>query len=364
MTVEEFTGKDREDISFEEYNAWAKYLNLGDQQLQLSRAIEQGGGIPMSEHFIAPKRTADIIKEDKEVNKIDPSSGLMGGDPPEPWFNYSKSLGDKIIGKKKGGSQIVFGRDRPGSIPSGFGGSGASRANAIDIVVGRASSAKLKKGAWVAPNIASDAARIYISQLTDIDTNFGLADGENGNVQARSGIGIKADSVRIVAREGGVKITTGRSFAFGGAGPEGEKNSLGGNIRTPAPPIELIAGNTSSPRMIFDPEAGGVVYINTLQGVAMGENTKDAIRELSDLLEELMGTVFSLALLQLVYNSVNSVDYWRPWMAGQGATTATGYCQRILSSLWMTRISKKLWEVNYTYPFGQNYIPSRNVFST
>lgn len=310
-----------------------------------------------------PPTTEQQLKQDPTVTKVDNHSGLMNTKVQEPWFNYVSALNDTRIGKKNGGAHIVFGRDRPSSLASGYGGKGAQGANAIDIVVGMASGAKLKAGAAVNPNMASDAARIYISQLTDIDINFGLPDGEGGNLKSRSGIGIKADGVRIIGREG-IKLVTGRSFAFSGAGPEGERNSMGGNIRTPAPPIELIAGSSTEPRKIFDPVAGGTVEVNTLQGVAMGENTTECIRELSDLLEDLIGIVFNLALLQTVYNSVNSVDYWRPWMAGQGATTTLQYIQNLINSIWHTRINKYMWQVNYTEPYGTKYLPSRNVFSS
>jgi hypothetical protein len=38
------------------------------------------------------------------------------------------------------------------------------------------------------PNFKLDAARIYMSQKTDIDANFGLADGNVGNDSAKSEI--------------------------------------------------------------------------------------------------------------------------------------------------------------------------------
>ena len=82
-----------------------------------------------------------------------------------------------------------------------------------------AGKAKPPKGSLVGNSFEADAARIYISELTDIDKNFGVTEGKSGEMKDRSGIGIKADGVRIIGREG-VKIVTGR------AGGTGEKNSL------------------------------------------------------------------------------------------------------------------------------------------
>ena len=52
------------------------------------------------------------------------------------------------------------------------------------------------------PNFDLDSARIYISQKVDSDDAFGLAPGVVGQSTGKSGIGIKADAVRIIGREG------------------------------------------------------------------------------------------------------------------------------------------------------------------
>ena len=83
----------------------------------------------------------------------------------------------------KSNAQIVIARDRPASIWSGYGGQGHQRSSTIDIVAGRMSyqsksSMIDNKGntqpAFADPNFELDAARIYISEKTDIDDNFGL----------------------------------------------------------------------------------------------------------------------------------------------------------------------------------------------
>ena len=77
-----------------------------------------------------------------------------------------------------------------------------------------------------------DAARIYLSQKSDIDKLFGLPAGSLGDADSRSAVGIKADAVRIISRDSssGVKIIV-----------EGKDNSQGGD-GDGLSGVELIAG--------------------------------------------------------------------------------------------------------------------------
>ena len=144
--------------------------------------------------------------------------------------------------------------------PKGYHGAGA-----IDIVVGRHSADHVQVKKYgnkevpieVDPDFIKDAARIYISQLTDIDDNFNIGGSwkdecgvtidfpEPENLQSppackysytRSGIGIKADAVRIIGREG-VKIVTGGDTKNSLGGP------TGGGWPTGVGGIDLMAGN-------------------------------------------------------------------------------------------------------------------------
>ncbi len=142
---------------------------------------------------------------------------------------------EKVI-QNANNSSIVLGRDRPGSRASGYAGRGHTHAGSIDIVVGRMGRDAVEKTpnkekAVCDPDFIRDAARIYLSQKTDIDENFNLSNGSMANSIARSGIGIKADAVRIIAREG-IKLIT-RTDAQNSA--SGEVKSVHG--------IDLIAGN-------------------------------------------------------------------------------------------------------------------------
>jgi len=205
---------------------------------------------------------SDKLKE--KLDGMDPKERLryMGygnGKKIEPIPNFIQADCEKVISGENN-TWITFGRDRPGSIATGYGGSGDSHAGAIDICVGRANKyarstdtdctdektdglildGLVEEGKVpeellrVNNDFLTDAARIYISQKTDIDYNFGICAGRQLSPRPRSAIGMKADLLRFVARES-VKIVT-RSD---------DKNSQGGDVDVIGG-IDIIAGNDDS----------------------------------------------------------------------------------------------------------------------
>ena len=123
-------------------------------------------------------------------------------------------------------------------------------------------------------NIKTDSARIYISQKTDIDKNFGLPAGGVGMHEGRSGIGIKADHIRIVGREG-IKIVTKTDV----------ENSQGGKVLS-THGIDLIAGGDDK----------------GLQPMVKGDNLKLAISHIMNLLGDLASRVHEHIIAQTQYN--------------------------------------------------------------
>lgn len=103
----------------------------------------------------------------------------------------------------KNNQLIMFGRDRPSTIDSGYG--SEPGAGTIHMVVGR----KERD-----PDFRSDSAFVYMSMRTDIDKNLGLdkmVDGGGHALPARTGSGliIKSDNIRIVRRDtGDVRISS------------------------------------------------------------------------------------------------------------------------------------------------------------
>lgn len=198
------------------------------------------------------------------------TNGVFGDPVLEAVPKYIQAQNEKVI--SHGNSHIVLGRDRPASRASGYGGQGHTQASSIDIVVGRAG-ASPDALSNVDPNFRSDSARIYISQKTDIDTNFNLASGEQGSLSARSGIGIKADAVRIIGTDG-IKFVTRTE-------PE---NSKGGSASYNG--IELIACNDET----------------DIQSIVKGENLIEALKDLEARLSELSSIVLNHLKDQLQFN--------------------------------------------------------------
>jgi len=306
--------------------------------------------------------TTTVEKEGGAMNTADSHSGLYNTVVNEPRVNFVAAANNMLLTDSTKNVGIVIGSDRPSHQASGYGGKGAQKANTIDLVVGRiASNPKLPDGYIVNNSFSGDAARIYISQMTDIDMNFGLDPGQAGRIKGRSGIGIKADAVRIIGREG-IKIVSGRSHEFKGHGIFGEANARGGKIHQPAPPIELIAGNVKS-------QSGFLGFGKTkriLQGTAKGENVRDAFRELSDVMDDIWSAVYNLALLNITTFAGLGIPgpFSPPWHAASCAFATTMIGTWVLPSLYHNRVNKSLWEINYTKPYGDNYVVSTNVFNT
>ena len=196
---------------------------------------------------------------------------------------------------KNGGSYIVMGRDRKKGILSGYGGEAHTGCSSIDIVVGRLGHTypqhiRTARGQrmYINPDFQNDAARIYLSQKTNIDEYLGIkmsdseAEGaseprhiyEVGESIAKSAVGIKADAVRIVGREG-IKLVT----------RVGAKNSLGGDLSS-VQGIDLIAGN----------------HPHGLQPLVKGKNLVNALEELGRLLQNLGDVTADFAKAQITYN--------------------------------------------------------------
>ena len=167
-------------------------------------------------------------------------SGIAGDRSYELIGEFYK-LDNETVYEGQNDSTIVLGRDRFGAPGDGYGGTGATRASAIDIVVGRVSSnfsiknkESLESGVWLNPDFENDCARIYISQKSDVDDYFDLPEGVHGKAFANSSIGMKADNVRIMSRQA-IKLVSSMSRV-----DSSNLNIVGGGI-------ELIALDPSTP---------------------------------------------------------------------------------------------------------------------
>ena len=157
---------------------------------------------------------------------------------------YIATKEEKVI--KRGNSFIVLGLDRPNNIFSGYGGLKNTHCAAIDIVAGRLGSRAVRRDAKgrlnnVDPNFKLDAARIYLSQRSNPDGNFGIPSGRVGSTHPddpRSTIVAKADTLRFIAREN-IKLITRTDL-------ENSLEGKTGNELTDGYGIDLMAMNDDS----------------------------------------------------------------------------------------------------------------------
>ena len=225
----------------------------------------------------------DFDQEQNKLSRSASNSGLLNSKLFEPVPDFKSCNGDVVQGGINN-QWIVFGRDRSGGYTTGYGpGQGNTQAGAIDIVVGRMSPhvrSKNRDGTAVRVgpifNYAShegrqvcDASRIYLSQKTDMDHNFSLVSGRIGKPIARSGIVLKSDGVRIIARDSGIKLVTHTRQLM---------NSQGGKSAKAPSGIDIIAGNDDT----------------NLQPMVLGDNLVAMLREHNEAINNIVGTITSI----------------------------------------------------------------------
>ena len=210
-------------------------------------------------------------------------TGIAGAELKEAIARFNQLPCEKVI-KGKNDAFIVLGRDRTGTALQGKGMEGAPKSSAIDLVVGRWGGAVPETDAanehlYLDPEFHEDAARIYISQNTDIDKSFGLADGKVGHYTDRSAIALKADGVRIISREG-IKLITKNVPDID------EKNSKNMSIEVPQFGIDLIANNNDE----------------DLQPLVKGKNLVLGLRSLTRHIHALNNIVKNFLIFQMKFN--------------------------------------------------------------
>ena len=230
-----------------------------------------------------------------------------------------------------------MGRDRPRGIGSGYGGQGATHAGCIDIVAGMTgimcrSTENETEQVVTDKSPELDAARIYISQQTDLDTNFSLAAGSVGNLTARSGIAIKADGVRIIGREGIKLITSSDNY-----------NASGFNISDQVSGIDLIAGNDDS----------------GLQPLVKGTSLREALLELNDLVGEVTGVLTNLMIALLTQKGSQAIGSIDPATKVTSIPMATFVLPNLIAQCQAHTFELFKWNQNYLEPYGDGFISSR-----
>lgn len=274
------------------------------------------------------------------------NKGIAGDKLAEPVPAFLKAPCEKEIANENNAS-IILGRDRPSSRISGYGGKGDTQAAAIDIVVGRMgysprSVDSMGKKVFVDPNFKIDSARIYLSQKTDIDKNFELAAGKVGNSKTKSAIAMKADGIRLIAREG-IKLVTRTD----------KRNSQGSEVKSVSG-IDLIAGNDDS----------------DLQPIPKGKNLVEGLKQLTHHLDKLNGILDAFLTAQMEFNEAithhthNSPFFALPTtpsmlLVPSGVKTMISQLTQAKVSLMTHKANLVTFQYNYFEPSGGKFINSR-----
>jgi hypothetical protein len=206
------------------------------------------------------------------------------------------------------------------------------------------------------PGMVMDAARIYISQMTNIDENFKIStlirpgDSVSKSVAPTSGIMLKADKVRMHARQD-IKIITG--------GPYETINSQGNEIRKNNG-IHLIAQNGIDERGRPIPQ----------QPIPLGDNLMIALESIMKNISDLTGSLDAYVEFQMRFNRVvgNSFELL-PIPGGITAGNPLTKLQSIITTIEQivkTRLGAFYQELNnfnfrtnYLEPTSKNYINSQ-----
>lgn len=290
------------------------------------------------------KRNSQILESSDPTFKIS-KRGIGGNSLPEPVPEFVEAECETVY-KGQNNSYIVLGRDRPASRLSGYGGSGDTQASMIDLVVGRMASSPRsqdEEGNIIStdPDFKVDAARIYISQKTDIDENFELADGNVGNSKTKSAVGIKADGIRLVAREG-IKLVTRTD----------KVNSQGGEVKSVSG-IDLIAGNDDS----------------DLQPLSKGDNLAEALGRIVFHIDKLNGIVDYFLMQQIQMNialtththliPILGTTLLAPAVVSSGLSTVKNLALTSKIDLAKHKANLKTFKKTYLSKAGKKYINSK-----
>lgn len=266
---------------------------------------------------------------------------------------YEESMDEVVVTRGKNvNATIVVGKDKPSAPGSGY----SEKAASIDLVTGRYGRFyDLPKEQQLYTNddapilnqndFVNDAARIYICERTNIDLNFGLVPGMVGNPRGRSAVGIKADNVRIMAREG-IKLVTR---------PD-QKNSKGADVDAILG-VDIIAGDDDS----------------DLQPMVKGENLKRLLLLLVDDSRRLAQMIHSITLSQMALETMLAAHTHSSPVAPAApivlpsfelaAVVATSQLKKFLTdvpSQIMHTLNNVAEEIEFLKPFGGRYINSKS----
>ena len=291
--------------------------------------------------------------------------GINGQKRPQAMVKRADLKCELVLGRGVDNNAfIVIGNDRVEKAHSGYGGIGHTQCDAIDLVAGVGGSNPREVDSKerrfpTNPNFFLDAARIYISQKTNVDKNFGIGEfarhsakdkmslapneKEFGVYGAKSAIVLKADNIRIIGRES-MRLVTGTDA----------KNSQGGDVLAKSG-IELIAMNDTK----------------SLQPLVLGDNLQLALIIILDNLEALAKITHGYIKYQMKFNQAlqqhthNSPFYGISTLASEPAIIAGIKCDIETGANTELSILKHITNLqgvkhNFLSDSGESFINSRN----
>ena len=188
-------------------------MSCGDGLIDNPQRTGQTASIDLSKLPAEERERIEALPPDQQADEL----GMSGKDTAEEDApNLLVLPNERIL--QKGNADIRLGKDRHTDRRSGFGGKGSSHCAAIDLCAGHLgvhAKKRNRKGKefYCNPDFQLDAARVYISQKSNVDGYFNIKRHKSINSgltslsKPRSAVVAKADVVRLIGREN-IKLIT------------------------------------------------------------------------------------------------------------------------------------------------------------
>lgn len=304
--------------------------------------------IPLTQPpLVSPDRLSPRQKRMFEEfgSKAFPNRGLGCGPPIAPKPARQPAGSEKTI-QGSSNASISLGVDRPGGLTSGLGGQGIPAAT-IDLCAGHMGSYARDtddRGEQLQynPNFQVDAARVYISELTNIDENMKLPAGSLGERTMTSAVAIMADAINIQSKgEGGIKIA---------AYPTNRDSQGQKNLKNPG--IDLMVGDGEDQ-----------------QPLVKGDNLIELLKEMSKEIDDLRGTQEQFVRLQGNFNDKlmahnHNSPFWGLVSTPSFSVLFEGFKQcfqrvaDVETGMIFSIVNKETGNNNYFNPVQEKYILS------
>ncbi|MDC1160154.1 hypothetical protein OAT10_00220 [Luminiphilus sp.] len=235
---------------------------------------------------------------------------------------YIDATGESFFESPRKTSRIVLGVDRPSNRLSGYGGRGDHGCGSVDIVAGPMSwvaqrtnitireddlgtAADYSLGGvkpritaeslYADPHPILDAARVTITQMSNIDVEYGLDPGyqtsgftfnsmkskNQTDFNGRSYVLGKADGIRLISRDAGIRLITNTDT----------RNSQGGDISS-VEGIQLIAGNKSTQGTKYE-----------VQPMVKGRNLRRFLETIVNSINQICNIIDNMTIIQQNWNA-------------------------------------------------------------